>query len=72
MTTFETHIIGKCGDRNLVLKQWKSGYSVRCHKRKKKSLVSYPDDEFMRKYDLATFCEGCEEGEGGVNESESN
>jgi len=61
MTTQIVYTKGKCGIVCLRLKQWKSGFSIRCD-RKGKALVGRP---FLIEFyvdDLKSFCEGCKEG----------
>ena len=60
MTAVQIFKDGKCGDlKPIRLKVWASGYSLKCFKGKRTSVVR-PFDVESLSYDLATFCDRCD------------
>jgi len=60
MTTSTIYTKGKCGVICLRLKQWKSGFSIKCDK-KRKTLVGMPFHKELYIDDFRTFCIDCEQ-----------
>jgi hypothetical protein len=60
MTTEIVFKDGQCGFRNIRIKRWGSGFSIKCMKRKK-TIVVRPYAEDHLQYDLITFCDSCKE-----------
>ena len=58
MTTEITFKEGKCGTRNIRVKIWDSGFSVKCLKHLH-TIVGRPYTEKFLRYDLLTFCDDC-------------
>lgn len=60
MTTEITFKDGKCGFRNIRIKRWSLGFSIKCVKGKK-TVVGRPYIEDILRLDLITFCDNCKE-----------
>jgi hypothetical protein len=60
MTTEMTFKDGKCGFKNIRVKVWNSGFSVKCLK-KRKTILGRPFIEDYLRMDLLTFCDNCDE-----------
>jgi len=60
MSTEETFKDGKCGFRNIRIKIWQSGFSIKCLK-VRNTIVGRPYTQDNLKYDLTSFCDRCKE-----------
>lgn len=61
MTTTQTFVEGKCGEKNIRIKIWNHGFSIKCVAFKQpKTLVGMPYHKELFLDDLKQFCVGCE------------
>ena len=61
LTTMTIFAQGKCGEKQIRVRIWDHGYSVKCMAFKTpKTLVGRPFDRELYLDDLKRFCDGCE------------